>query len=129
MTELETIKNILNSKTKNNYSLEELDKLAEVFGIALRVYNNVNDLKILDDLTIEYLINKNIITEEEKNYLEEFRNYTRVYNQQLDEETVNKIKKIIKKIIIEVKNINDSIERKEIKNLIFIHINFLYGIY
>ena len=129
INELDSIKQILNSKiNSNNYSQEELDKLTEIFNIVLRVNNNISDLKLLDDLTINYLIEKNMISEEEKSFIESNRYYESVYNKPLDENTIIKIKEIIQRIITRIMNINKSVENKEINTLLNIVDNNFIGI-
>lgn len=127
--ELDSIKEILNSKiNSNSYSQEELDKITEIFNIVLRVNNNISDLKLLDDLTLNYLIEKNMISEEEKSFIESNRYYESVYNKPLDENTIIKIKEIIQRIITRIMNINKSVENKEINTLLDIVENNFIGI-
>ena len=120
MNELTNIKDILNSKLHKEtiFSPDDLDRLTEIFSKLVKANNNIKELRLFDDATLHYLLDKELIDETQFNHLKAYRYLTCEYGDKLESSSLKILKDIISQVIFNVKNINQEVENKEIKALI-----------
>lgn len=116
--EFEIINSILdsNAKTKIEYSPEELDKLTSIFNQLMMITEDPKNIKNLTEESLQFLLKKSIINNQQYEYLNVYSYYISL-NMELKEESIKNIKKIISYMIDKLKNINEIVENKEIKEL------------
>ncbi len=130
MNELELIKKLLNSKLESStkYTPDQLDGLVTASNILLKINGNIRFLGQLNDSALECLKNLNIISLQEENYLRTYRYISCTYNDELKEESINNIKRIIGEVARRISELSNTIENKEIRDLVKVVDNNFYNI-
>ena len=130
MNELNNIKNILNSKLQldSSFSQDDFDRLPEVLSRTVKASEDIKNLKLLDDATIDYLKNKNLISIQQANYIGIYRYTVCDYNGNLEESSIKILKELLKQIIDSIVSINKQVENKEIRDLLSVVDNRFFNI-